>query len=76
MKSEDPNLRGLAIWAVTPIANIEAIQPLKQLADDPARLMLYQDGQLAQYSVGHLARDALTAIRHRAKDERSADTSV
>ena len=62
MKSEDPNLRGLAVWAVSPILNVEAIHRLQQLADDPAGLMLYRGEQLAQYSVGQLAREALAQV--------------
>jgi len=59
MRSEDPNLRGLAVWAVSPMLNAEAIHRLQQLAHDPAGLMLYRGGELAQYSVGQLAREAL-----------------
>ncbi len=62
MKSEDPSLRGLAVWAVSPILNVEAIHRLQQLADDPAGLMLYRGEQLAQYSVGQLAREALVQV--------------
>jgi hypothetical protein len=59
MRSEDPNLRGLSVWAVSPMLNVEAIHRLQQLVHDPAGLMLYQGGELAQYSVGQLAREEL-----------------
>jgi hypothetical protein len=59
MKSEDPNLRGLAVWAVSPILNAAAIDSLQQLVRDPAGLVLFRNGKLAQYSVGQLAREAL-----------------
>lgn len=62
MASEDPNLRGLAVWAVGPILTPKAIQKLKELARDPAGLVLYRDGRLAQYSVGRLAREALAEV--------------
>ena len=62
MRSEDPNLRGLAVWAVSPMLNAEAIHRLQQLAHDPAGLMLYRGEQLAQYSVGQLAREALAQV--------------
>ncbi len=67
MKSEDPNLRGLAVWAVGPVLNPEAIQHLKGLARDPAGLMLYRAGRLLQYSVGRLALEALAKVEQRAK---------
>ncbi len=67
MRSEDPNLRGLAVWAVSPMLNAEAIHRLQQLAHDPAGLMLYRGEQLAQYSVGQLAREALAQVDQPAK---------
>ena len=62
MSSEDPNLRGLAVWAVSPVLNAEAIQRLQQLVDDRAGLMLYRSGQLVQFSVGQLAREGLGPV--------------
>ena len=67
MRSEDPNLRGLAVWAVSPMLSVEAIHRLQQLTHDPAGLMLYRDEQLAQYSVGQLAREALVQVEQPAK---------
>ncbi len=67
MKSKDPNLRGLAAWAVGPVLNPEAIQQLQELARDPAGLMLYRSGRLTQYSVGRLALEALAKVKDRAK---------
>ncbi|MFA4916408.1 MAG: DVU0298 family protein [Syntrophales bacterium] len=61
MESEDPIIKGLAVWAVSPQLSTETIPRLKQLADDPSDLMLYRDGSIAQYSVGQLAREALAA---------------
>jgi hypothetical protein len=67
MRSQDPYLRGLAVWAVGPMLNAEAIRFLRQLAEDPAGLMLYRSGKLAQYSVGQLAREALAQVEKPAK---------
>ena len=67
MDSEDPYLRGLAVWAVSPVLILEAIQRLHQLAHDPARLILYRGGHLFQYSVGQLAREALEQVGQQAK---------
>jgi hypothetical protein len=67
MRSEDPNLRGLAVWAVSTVLSADAIPQLQQLADDPAGLMLYHGGQLAQYSVGQLAREGLAKVEHQTK---------
>jgi hypothetical protein len=62
MRSEDPHLRGLAVWAVSSMLSAEAIQRVQQLVRDPAGLMLYRCGQLTQYSVGQLAREALAQV--------------
>jgi hypothetical protein len=59
MESGDPNLRGLAAWAAGPADGTETIPRLKELADDPAELMLYRNGKFDHYSVGQLAREAL-----------------
>ncbi len=67
MKSEAPYLRGLAAWAVSPILNDEAIHCLRQLTRDPAELMLYRNGKIAQYSVGQLAGEALAQVEQRAE---------
>ena len=63
MESGDPILRGLAAWAVGPMAGAEAISRLHQLADDPFELMLYRNWKFDQYSVGQLAREALSSVQ-------------
>ena len=67
MRSADPYLRGLAVWAVSPILSAEAIDALQQLARDPAELVLFRNEKLAQYSVGQLAREALALFEQPAK---------
>ena len=62
MKSNDPILRGLAAWAAGPAEDAETIPRLKKLKDDPDRLMLYRDGKFDYYTVGQLAREALSLI--------------
>jgi hypothetical protein len=63
MESENPLLRGLAVWAVTPSASATETDRLKQLLNDSSKLMLYCNGYFSQYSVGQLALDALTTIK-------------
>ena len=65
MESGDPILRGLAVWATGPIAGRETIPRLRQLINDHAEFNLYSDGQTAQYAVGQLASEALTAAEQR-----------
>ena len=62
LESEDPNLRGLAAWASGPVDDADTIPRLKELADDPSELMLYRDDRFDHYSVGQLAREALSLI--------------
>jgi hypothetical protein len=61
LESPDLTLRGLAVWAITPIAGRESIPILKQLVNDHGRLSIYSDGRTVRYSVGQLAKDALSA---------------
>jgi hypothetical protein len=67
MDSNDPNHRGLAAWAAGPIAGKETIPKLKLLIHDQGHLTLYRDGQIAQYSVGRLAQEAILTIEPRQK---------
>ena len=67
MESEDPILRGLAVWAVSPLASAGAIHRMKKLVTDQSRLWLYHNRQLVQYSVGQLAREALTSVDQEAR---------
>ncbi len=69
MSSGDSNLRGLAVWAVSPVLNADAIQRLQQLVDDRAGLMLFRSGQLVQYSVGQLAKEGLAMVERQVKGE-------
>ena len=62
MESEDPILRGLAVWAVSPRVPAEIIPRLKQLAKDSSELVIYQNGKLDRLTVGQLARSALVAV--------------
>lgn len=61
MESNDPILRGLAAWAAGPAEGTETIPRLKKLSDDPSQIMLYRDGKFDRYSVGQLAREALSS---------------
>ena len=62
MESEDPYLRGLAAWAVSPILIDEAIHRLRKLTRDPGVLMLFRNGKIAQHTVGQLAGEALAQV--------------
>ncbi len=65
MESTDSTLRGLAVWAAAPIAGRETIPKLKALVNDQGELSIYSDGRTVQYSVGQLARDALSTAAGR-----------
>jgi len=65
MESVDPVLRGLAVWAIEPIAGRESLAKLRQLVNDPAEFSIYCDGRTVQRSVGRLAEAALAAAKRR-----------
>jgi hypothetical protein len=60
MESADPNHRGLSAWAAGPIATQQSISELKKLTHDPGCLSLYRDGKIGRFTVGQLAREALS----------------
>ena len=62
MESGDSILRGLAAWTAGPAGSIEAIPRLKELVDDPSRLTLYRNAKFEDYTVGQLARQALSML--------------
>ncbi len=59
MESDDPYLRGLAVWALSPILIDEAIHRLQKLTRDPGELSLYRHGRVSRVTVGQLAEKAL-----------------
>ena len=67
MQSDDAHLRGLAVWAISPLASPEALLRLKLLSDDPSELSLYDDNELRRCTVSQLAKQALS-VAERASD--------
>ena len=59
MQDEDPYLRGLAVWASGPLRNTNTEIALKRLKKDTAKLKVFRNGYLKQYSVGELAAKAM-----------------
>jgi len=67
LESQDPVLRGRAVWAAIPLAGVfrcaDALRaPLAALADDPAVVLIYEADRFQQYTVGDLARTAASAL--------------
>ncbi|MGD8292232.1 MAG: hypothetical protein PVF37_11045 [Desulfobacterales bacterium] len=69
MESDDPYLRGLAVWAVSPILIDEAIHRLQKLTRDPGKLTLYRHGRVARVTVGQLAQKALRQQQKKFKQQ-------
>lgn len=59
LNSDDPIHRGLAAWALAPMADDHTKALIKALADDNATLSVYMDGRLVERTVGDIARRAL-----------------
>jgi hypothetical protein len=59
MQTDDPNLRGLAAWAVGALQNKNTADILNQLKEDSAKLNIYLDGHIKRRSVGEIAKKAL-----------------
>jgi hypothetical protein len=59
MLSEDPYLRGLAVWSSKMLRNNKIDAILSGLTKDDAKLSIFVDGHLMQYSVGQLAKEAM-----------------
>jgi hypothetical protein len=59
LQAEDPYLRGLAAWSSKTLRNKKIDAVLGRLTEDGAKLRIFLDGHLKQYSVGQLAREAM-----------------
>jgi hypothetical protein len=54
-----PELRGLALWAGTPLADVHLRAHITPLRDDPAELTIYEGGRLRAYTISELAQAVL-----------------
>lgn len=59
LQSVDPYHRGLAAWAITPLADDNAVPLLEDLTHDETAIILYTDMRLISTTVAHLAGEAL-----------------
>ncbi|MDO8735867.1 MAG: hypothetical protein Q7K29_02135 [Thermoleophilia bacterium] len=60
LRHEDPEVRGLAVWAASR-AGVEANDTIRAMTGDDSELRLYEEGELVMTTVGALAREALAA---------------
>ncbi len=63
LEMPDAARRGLAAWALTPLREEIAREPLEALVDDTAVIKLYIDLSLTETQVGDLAKQALRKFR-------------
>lgn len=59
LKSQDPALRGLAVWTVGALPTESTRSLIKNLLNDKKKVKLYLDGQLVECSINQLAKEAL-----------------
>lgn len=64
LKSRDAGIRGLAAWIMGLLGAEEARPCLEHLADDEARLQVYLERRLVEFSVKELAEEALPFTFH------------
>jgi hypothetical protein len=62
LESHDAIHRGLAAWGLGSLQDASALPLLKPLTGDKATLLLYDDLQLQNHTVGNLAKEACAAI--------------
>jgi hypothetical protein len=53
---EDPQVRGLAVWAAGQMGLTDAAERIRELSDDQHLFHLYQDHQLNSVTIGELAQ--------------------
>jgi hypothetical protein len=62
LDSEDPTLRGLAVWVAGALPIEKNLPFIKLLAEDSARFKLFIDGEIIEMSIGQLVADVLSKI--------------
>lgn len=65
LDSQDPEVRGLAAWALGPLATSKSTDALSGLTKDDSRVPVYREGELMEESAAELARAALEAASAR-----------
>lgn len=62
LHSPDPALRGLAVYAIGEIGSAVAIVELEKLRDDTSRIIIYEEGELREKTVGGLAGSSIEKL--------------
>lgn len=62
LHNSEPLLRGLAAWALGWIGPVEAIAELERLQSDGNKIIVYDEGELKEKTVGELAGRAIKKI--------------
>jgi hypothetical protein len=66
--SDDPEVRGRAIWAWGQLGEVKLAR-LTALLDDSAPVTIYQEQQLQSYTVGELAQTVLSSKKNRSNSK-------
>jgi hypothetical protein len=59
----DPQIRALSAWCLGKIGTKEGREAIQGLLEDPAPVIIYEDGELRRTTVGQTARQALARLR-------------
>jgi hypothetical protein len=62
LDSQDPTLRGLAVWAAGALPVEKNLPLIKPLAEDGARFKLFVNGKIIEMSIGKLVTEVLSKI--------------
>lgn len=57
-----PELRGIAAWALGRMRVLEAESELEKLKNDSSRIAIYEKGEMKEKTIGQIAEDALERI--------------
>jgi len=65
LASEDPTVRGLAVWAAGALSVEKNLPFIKRLAEDRTRIKLFVDGEMIEKSIHKLVAEVLSKIDFR-----------
>jgi len=62
LQNSDPSLKGIAAWALGRMRVLEAESELEKLRNDSSRVVIYEEGEMKEKTIGQISEEALERI--------------
>ncbi|MGB9715499.1 MAG: DVU0298 family protein [Thermodesulfovibrionales bacterium] len=62
LSDTDPEIRGHAIWALGNLGFKDPLEDMKKLLSDESQILLFREGELKEFTIAELAREAIEKL--------------